>query len=84
MPNWPGGVTERLEQLGDGRVFLPAAERGAGEPDLGQAGTDAVLASDERRRGPRCSFARVVIGELHALLGETVDVRRAVTHQAVV
>ena len=42
-----GGVAERLEQFGDGRVFLLQADRGAGHADLGQAGADRVLAGDE-------------------------------------
>ena len=36
-----GGIAERLEQLGDRRVFLLQAERRAGQADLGQAGAQA-------------------------------------------
>ena len=36
-----GGIAQRLEQLGDGRVFLLQAERGARQADLGQAGAQA-------------------------------------------
>jgi hypothetical protein len=32
-----GGVAERLEHDGDGRVFGPQAELGPGQPDLGQS-----------------------------------------------
>ena len=39
-----GGVAERLQQFGDGRVFLLQADGGAGHADLGQAGADRVLA----------------------------------------
>ena len=42
-----GGVAERLEQFGDGRVFFLQADSGAGHADLGQAGADRVLAGDE-------------------------------------
>ena len=42
-----GGVAERLQQLGDGRVFLLQADGGAGHADLGQAGADRILAGDE-------------------------------------
>ena len=45
-----GGVAERLEQFGDGRIFLLQADRGAGHADLGQAGADRVLAADEAAR----------------------------------
>ena len=43
-----GGIAERLEQLGDRRVFLLQPERGARQADLGQAGAQAGLAGDER------------------------------------
>ena len=35
-----GGVTQRLEQLGDGRVLRLQADVGARQADLGQAGAD--------------------------------------------
>ena len=38
-----GGVAERLQQFGDGRVFRLQSDRGAGHADLGQAGADRVL-----------------------------------------
>ena len=37
-----GRIAERLEQLGDRRVFLLQPERGARQADLGQAGAQAV------------------------------------------
>ena len=77
------GVAERLEQLGDGRVFLPAAELRARQAHLGQARANAVLAGDERRATGGAALLAVVVGELHALLGEAVDVRSAIPHQAV-
>ena len=63
-----GGVAERLEQLGDGRVFLLQADRGAGHADLGQAGADRVLAGDEARAAGGAALLGVVVGEGHAFL----------------
>ncbi len=52
-----GGVAERFEQFGDGRVFLPQSELCAGQADLGQPRAQAVLTGDERRPagGQLCS-----------------------------
>ena len=77
-----GGVAERLEQLGDGRVFLLQTERGAGQADLGQARAQPVLAGDERRPAGGAALLGVVVGEHHAFLGHAVDVGRLVAHQA--
>ena len=63
-----GGVAERLEQLGDGRVFLLQADRGAGHADLGQAGADRILAGDEAGAAGGAALLRVVVGEGHAFL----------------
>jgi len=49
----PGGVAERLEQPGDRRIFLTDAQRRAGEADLGEPGSQAVLAGDEGRTACR-------------------------------
>src|SRR5260370_17179418 len=38
-----GGVTERLEQFGDGRVFRLKSENGAGQSHFGQAAAERVL-----------------------------------------
>ena len=58
-----GGVAERLEHFGDGRVFLVQADRGGRHPDLAQAGAKDVLAGDERRPPGRAALLRVVVGE---------------------
>ena len=42
-----GGIAERFEQFGYGRVFRLKSDRGAGHADFGQAGTERVLAADE-------------------------------------
>ena len=77
-----GGVAERLEQLGDRRVFLLQADRRAGHADLGQARADRILAGDEARAAGGAALLRVVVGERHAFLGDAVDVRGPVAHHA--
>ena len=77
-----GGVAQRLEQLGDGRVFLLQADRGARHADLGEAGADRVLAGDEAGAPGGAALLRVVVGEGRALLRDAVDVGRAVAHHA--
>ena len=77
-----GGVAERLEQFGDRRIFRLQADIGAGHADLGQPGADRVLAGDERGAAGRAALLAVVVGEGHALVGDAVDVGRAVAHLA--
>ena len=77
-----GGVAERLEHLGDGRVFLLQADGRAGHADLGQARADRVLAGDEARAAGGAALLRVVVGEGHAFLRHAVDVGRPVAHHA--
>ena len=77
-----GGVAERLEQFGDGRVFLLQADRRAGHADLGQAGADRVLPGDEAGAAGGAALLAVVVGERHAFFGDAVDVRGPVAHHA--
>ena len=63
-----GGVAERLEQLGDGRVLRLQADVGARHADLGQAGADRVLAGDEGGAAGGAALLAVVVGEGHALV----------------
>ena len=77
-----GRVAERLEQLGDGRVFRLQPDVGAGHPHLGQPGADRVLAGDEGGAARGAALLGVVVGEGHAFVGDAVDVGRAVAHLA--
>ena len=78
-----GGVAERLEQLGDGRVLGLQAHGRARDADLGEAGAEDALPGDEG--GPPCGAAllAVGVGEAHPLVGDAVDVGRAIAHHAV-
>ena len=77
-----GGVAERLEQLGDGRILGAETEIGARQPDLRQPGAKHALAGDEGRAARGAALLAVIIGEDHAFVGDAVDVRRAIAHQA--
>ena len=77
-----GGIAERLEQFGDGRVFLLQSDGGAGHADLGQARADRVLAGDEARAAGGAALLGVVVGEGHPFLRDAVDVGGPVAHHA--
>ncbi len=76
-----GGVSALFEQRGDRGVFLLQSERRAGQADFGQSGPQAMLPGDEGGPARRATLLGVVVGEDHALLCKTVDVRRPVAHQ---
>src|SRR5215475_3704984 len=76
-------IAERLEQLGDCRIFFLQAQRGAWQPYLGHSGAQAGLAGDERRSPSSAALLGVIVGEHYAFLRDAIDVRRPVTHQAV-
>ena len=60
------------------------AEVRAGQADLGQAGADRRLPGDERRAAGGAALLAVPVGEVRTLLGDAVDVRGAIPHDAVV
>src|SRR4051794_11480907 len=75
-------IAARLEQLCDGRVLRLQADRRGGNADLRETGTKDALTRDERGTPSGAALLAVGVGEAHALRRETVDVGRAVTHQA--
>src|SRR4029077_5347614 len=75
-----GGITERLQQFRDGRVFRLKSESGAGHSDFSQAGAERVLAGDEGGTSSGAALLAVPVGESHSFLGHAVDVRRLVAH----
>ena len=77
-----GHVALRLEQVGDGRVFLLHAFGRARQADLGEAGADGRLPGDERRAAGGAALLAIPVGEQRAFLGDAVDVRRLVAHHA--
>ena len=78
-----GRIAERLEQFGDRGVLRGPADVGTGHADLAHASAVHALSADERRAAGSTALLTVGVGEPHALVGDAVDVRGAVTHQAV-
>src|SRR5260370_29149919 len=70
----------RFEQLGHGWILRAQTEVGPRQPDFGEARTDRILASDERRSTRGAALLSVVVGEGDAFVAHTVDVGRAVAH----
>jgi hypothetical protein len=77
------GVAERLQGRGDRGVLGGDPDVGTRQTDLRQAGAVGVLAHDEGRAPRRTVLLAVVVGELHALLGDPVDVGGPVAHHPV-
>ncbi|MOA06892.1 hypothetical protein D3C78_1265590 [compost metagenome] len=73
-----GGIAVGLERLGDGHIAGLQAYRNTRHADLGQACTQDRLAGNEGGASRCAAVLRVVIGEHHAFLGKTIDVRRRV------
>ncbi len=78
-----GGIAEGLEQFGDRRVLGGPADRRAGHADLAHPGAVHALPADERRPARGAALLTVGVGEAHAFVGDAVDVRGAIAHQAV-
>jgi hypothetical protein len=77
-----GGIAQRLEQLGDGRVSRFQTDGRTRNADLRKAGAQRALAGDERRPPRRAALLGVIVGEHHAFFGDAIDIRRLVAHQA--
>jgi hypothetical protein len=78
-----GGIAERLQQLGNGRILGGPTDVGARYADLAHAGAVDALSTDESRTARRAALLTVGVGEAHSLIADTVDVRGAIAHQSV-
>src|SRR5262249_46301527 len=79
-----GDVALRLQQLGDGAVVRPQSLIRTWQADLRQASADGRLAGDKCRASGRATLLAIPVGEQSPFLGQPVDVRRAISHHAVV
>ena len=80
----PGDVALRLEQRGDGRVFLPHALGRTRQAHLREAGADGRLPGDEGGAAGGAALLAIPVGEQRAFGREAVNVRRPVAHHAAV
>ncbi len=71
-----------LERRGDGRDRSFHSLFSTGHADLGEPGTQAVLAGDEAGASGGARLLGVVVGEKQSLLGNGVNVGRFVSHHA--
>jgi hypothetical protein len=76
-------VAQRFEALGDRRILGLQPDVNAGEADLGQTRAIDALARDERRPAGGAALLTVGIGEAHTFVGDAVNVRGAIAHQAI-
>jgi hypothetical protein len=79
----PGRIAKRLEQLGDGGIVGRPSDVSAGHADLAHAGAVDALPTDERRAAGCAALLTIGVGESHTFVGNAVDVRGGVAHQAV-
>jgi hypothetical protein len=77
-----GGVSLGLEQLGQGGIVGTEAQVFPGQANAQETGTERALAGDEGAAPGGAGLLAVGIGEDDAFLGDTVDVRCAVAHDA--
>src|SRR5262245_53447210 len=77
-------ITERFQQLGDRRILGSETEVRAGQSHFRQARADRRLTGDEGGTASRATLLSVPVGEEAPFLGDAIDVRRPVPHDAVV
>src|SRR5262249_46615428 len=78
-----GRVAGVLEQFSAGRILGLEADRRPRHSDLRETGTEPALSRDERGAPGRARLLAIGVCELHPLLGESIDVRRPISHQPV-
>src|SRR5690606_877416 len=76
------GVALILQRACDGQRLLGHADRSAGKSHLGETGAKHALPGDERRAAGGAGLFTVAVDEHHALVGDAVDVGRAIAHEA--
>ena len=74
------GVTERLEKFGDRGIFRAETNISPGHTDLGQPSANGVLAGYERGASRSAALLTVIVGEGNPLIGDSIDIGRAVSH----
>ena len=79
-----GRIAEILHELPNRGILEAQTERRAWRADLGEAGSDWRLASNKGGASGSATLLPIEIGKHRAFLGDAIDVRRLVTHDAVV
>ena len=84
LPELAGLVAPGFQQFRDRHIPGLQSFRGARQTDLEHAGAEANLAGDESRTSGRTTLLAVPVRELRPFIGDTIDVRRLVTHHPLV
>ena len=79
-----GGVPLRLEKFGDGRILCGQPFLRSRQTHLQKSGPQRTLSGDECRAARGAGLLSIIIGEYRALIGDAVDVGRAVAHHAAI
>src|SRR4051794_37698224 len=77
-----GGISQRLQQLGNGRILLLKPDVGSWHSDFRQSGADRVLAANEAGAACGAALLRIIVGKGDAFFGDAVDVGRAIAHRS--
>jgi hypothetical protein len=80
----PCCVALRFQQFSDGRIFGGQAFLCRGQTYFEQPGTQGTLPGDKGGAASGARLLAVIVGEDRALVGNAVDVGRAVAHHAAI
>ncbi|MOA19202.1 hypothetical protein D3C78_1395660 [compost metagenome] len=80
----PGRIALLLHHIANGGRPIRDAMLGAGHANGQQPGAKRMLAEEKSRASGGTGLLAVGMGEQHALFGDAIDVRRLVTHHALV
>ena len=80
----PGRVALRLQQFGDGRILLRQAFLCCGKSDFQEPGPQRTLPGDKGGASGGAGLLPIIVGEDCALIGDAIDVGRAVAHHAAI
>src|SRR5690606_17198098 len=76
-------VAVSLEYFGNRDIAVLYTQVSPGNTHLGEPGAQARLPGDKRRAAGSATLVTVVVGEPYALVSNTIDVGRVITHDAI-
>ena len=79
-----GHIAERLEQFGECRILFGETFFRTRQPNFQKAGPHWALSGDKRSAAGRAGLLTVIVREDRTLVGETVDVGRAIAHHSAI
>src|SRR3954470_15726246 len=79
-----GCVTLRFQELRNRWIFRREPFLGCRQPDFQKARAQRTLSGDESSTTGCAGLLPIIVGENCSLVGDAIDVRRAITHHAAV